>query len=151
MNKVLNSYTDRKHHLHQANAWGRWINDDEAIQIQFRLPNDSTHSIQLKTVELLEVVRVINESQRKLLSGKEEGQYRTDVLNLESEIRESIQAVSYTPVFQLAAGFLDHEKHAMEWVDDWANSFLKGGTHSDMEPRSSTDLKTYYQENIASQ
>lgn len=148
MNKVLNSYTDRKHHLHQANAWGRWINDDEAIQIQVRLPNDSIHSIQLKTVELLEVVKAINESQRKLIIGKEEGQYRSDILNLESEIRESIHAISDTPVFQFAAGFLDHEKHAMEWVDDWANSFLKGESHSDMEPRSSAELKTYIRENI---
>lgn len=150
MNKVLNSYTDRKHHLHQANAWGRWINNDEAIQVQVRLPNDSIHSIELKTVELLEVVKAINESQRKLISGKDEGQHRPDILNLENEIRESIQAISDTPVFQFAAGFLDHEKHAMEWVDDWAESFLKGDNQSDMEPSSSADLKTYYQENIAS-
>lgn len=149
MNRILENYADRLSYLRQAHAWGKWLNDNERLQVQVPLPDGTQHSIQLRAAELLEIIQSISKEERNKPAGRDLSHYRSDILNLENAIKESIRAVSDTPTFQYSAGYLDHEKHAMEWTDDWAEKFLQGELELDTRTESTADTREWYRENIA--
>lgn len=149
MNRILENYADRLSYLCQAHAWGKWLNDNELFQVQVPLPDGSQHSIKLRAAELLEIVQSISKEERSKPAGRDVSHYRSDILNLENAIKGSIRDVSDTPTFHYSAGYLDHEKDAMEWSDAWAEKFLKGELELDTRSGSTAATREWHRENIA--